>query len=336
MAEISIILPVYNKENYINNILRDIMQQEFKDFECIIIDDGSSDESGEICDRVAVEDNRFKVVHIQNGGVSHARNMGMDLATGKYITFMDADDEVLRNYLSELYECIEKNKTDMVISGIEKYWPDTGKSKKIKLPIGKKSILEIMDNFSIIQKQTGVFGFCWGKLISRKIIEGIYFDEDLKLAEDFEFYLKVYPQVDTIYFDNKCKYIYTQEADNSWSKLSDDEIDYYSQLKINLRYKNFLKGMGFYHGENKNIVNENLNNYIFFIILHSKREKICERVQMLNKDIKKYGIQLKGKDIFQKTILFLVKHKKGVIVKNIMIFYDKLRQIKNINNRGIA
>ena len=191
MPEISIIIPVYNKEKYVPNIIKCIRNQSYQNFECIIIDDGSTDDSGIICDEMTKNDNRFIVKHIVNGGVAHARNYAISFTSGKYITFVDSDDSIEDNYLEELYNSIQKNDVDVVFSCFEKYWPDIDKTEKVNLPEGKINLKLFLNNFGKLQKDTGIFGYCWGKLIKREIIGDKRFDEKLKLAEDFEFYLKL-------------------------------------------------------------------------------------------------------------------------------------------------
>ena len=92
--KISIIIPVYNKQRYLNTVLRQLRDQSFRDYECILVDDGSADASGAICDEAVAVDSRFRVIHLVNGGVSRARNTGISMARGEYVTFIDADDEL--------------------------------------------------------------------------------------------------------------------------------------------------------------------------------------------------------------------------------------------------
>ena len=112
---VSIVVPVYNTENYIAKCLDSIAAQTYKDFEVIVVDDGSSDSSGEICDDYASRDNRFKVFHIKNGGVAAARNFALEKCNGKYVTFVDSDDWVKPEFLEMLYDEVSKNRSDMVI-----------------------------------------------------------------------------------------------------------------------------------------------------------------------------------------------------------------------------
>ena len=100
MPKVSIIVPVYNVEQYLRQCLDSILVQTFTDWECILVDDGSTDCSKDICDEFANKDSRFRVVHKKNGGVSSARNKGIELSRGVYITFVDADDTIDKDVLS--------------------------------------------------------------------------------------------------------------------------------------------------------------------------------------------------------------------------------------------
>ena len=114
MCKLSIIVPVYNKKKYLYCVLESIRQQEFNDFECILVDDGSTDGSQNICDVFSKKDTRFITVHMSNSGVSNARNMGLKRARGSYITFIDADDSIDFNYLKKLADDIENTGADFV------------------------------------------------------------------------------------------------------------------------------------------------------------------------------------------------------------------------------
>ena len=117
MAEISIIIPVYNVKDYIEKCLDSVRMQDFSDFECIIVDDGSFDGSENICDRYAEIDNRVKVIHKKNAGVSAARNTGLSAANGKYITFCDGDDYYTQGWLQTLYHGLVDVNADFATSG---------------------------------------------------------------------------------------------------------------------------------------------------------------------------------------------------------------------------
>ena len=117
MGKISVIIPIYNAENYLNRCLESIIQQTYKDLEVILIDDGSKDNSGKICDEYKNKDNRLIVIHKKNGGVCSARNVGLSIATGDYVCFMDADDFIDLDMYKRLINIIAKEEVDIVICG---------------------------------------------------------------------------------------------------------------------------------------------------------------------------------------------------------------------------
>ena len=110
---ISVIVPIYNVEKYLNRCIDSIIAQTYKNIEIILIDDGSPDNCGAICDEYATKDSRIKVIHKKNGGLSDARNAGIDIAKGKYISFIDSDDFVSRYFIETLYKCLVENNADI-------------------------------------------------------------------------------------------------------------------------------------------------------------------------------------------------------------------------------
>lgn len=285
MPEISVIIPVYNKYGYLDNLWKELIQQSFHDFECIIVDDGSTDGSGDKCNEIADKDGRFKAIHIDNGGVSHARNVALDCACGKYVTFIDADDSIHPDYLQNLYDGIVTHEVDMVISSSLRVWKDSPKSISIDVPFyGKKAQYEIMPTFVKNQTTSGIYGFCWGKMVKREIIGETRFDESINLAEDLDFYLSIYPKIRMLFFDDHHYYYYLQEAENSSMQKEDWEYDYYVQLKIQLKMRNMIEEMGFLNPENDMLAASRIWDYAFFVIYYSRREDIrtmCCRVRAL-------------------------------------------------------
>lgn len=126
---ISVIVPVYNVEKYLDKCLESILRQTFKDFECIIVDDGSPDNSNIIIDKYLKLDQRFKVIHQKNMGLSAARNTGLDIAKGDYIVFVDSDDYIADDYLEKFALKIADTDTDIVICGFIEAYKDYEKSK---------------------------------------------------------------------------------------------------------------------------------------------------------------------------------------------------------------
>ena len=114
--KISVIVPVYNVENYLTRCVDSILSQTYKNIEILLIDDGSTDASGDICNEYCREDSRVSVVHQRNGGLASARNAGIDISTGEYLTFIDSDDYVSSYYIENLVNAIKKFNADLSIS----------------------------------------------------------------------------------------------------------------------------------------------------------------------------------------------------------------------------
>lgn len=187
---ISVIVPVYKVENVLHYCIDSILNQTYKDFELILVDDGSPDNSGKICDEYAKKDNRIKVIHKENGGVSSARNCGIDAAKGKYICFVDSDDYPCINYLLDMVNmCTKFDGCDLLLGGF--YVVSDYKSN-----IEKKVLFTEDHNYSCVSRldfvrmyEKWVIQMPWNKLYKLKIIQTskIRFDGNFSLGEDVLF-----------------------------------------------------------------------------------------------------------------------------------------------------
>lgn len=177
---ISVVVAVYQAEKYIKRCLDSIMAQTFTDFEVLLVDDGSLDSSGVICDDYATRDSRFRVIHKQNEGVSRARQTGLDAAKGKYIIHADPDDWAEPDWLQKMHEKIEAEKADIVICDFDRIYKD----KTIHYDQKPRSL----DNRDIIagMLELKIWGACWNKLIRRCIFSqyGVSFDPRMTIWED--------------------------------------------------------------------------------------------------------------------------------------------------------
>ena len=173
MPEISVIVPVFNKEKYLGRCLDSIMDQVFSDYQLITVDDGSADHSLDILKEYASRDSRITVVHTDNFGVSHARNKGLENATGKYITFVDADDELLPDYLGALYADVCNQDADMSIHGLIKIDPAGVKTHTVPPMKGLHTIDELLSTFVDIQQKTGIYGYCVGKMFPADLVKDL-------------------------------------------------------------------------------------------------------------------------------------------------------------------
>lgn len=186
---ISIILPIYNAEQYLHRCIDSILAQSYTDFELLLVDDGSTDGSDAICDEYAVKDNRVRVFHKANGGVSSARNLGLDNAQGEYITFCDADDYVGVDWLAGFSEAIASN-ADLAIQG---YYAIEGNNtqEKVFAPCQGDTIEDKRLLITLLMREE-MYGYLWVKLFRRQIIEeySIRFDEQSTFREDEQFFSK--------------------------------------------------------------------------------------------------------------------------------------------------
>ncbi|MCQ2174933.1 MAG: glycosyltransferase [Bacteroidales bacterium] len=177
--KISIIVAVYNAADYLKRCLDSIKKQSFKDWECLLVDDGSTDSSGEICDNFSREDSRFRVFHKKNGGVGSARRVGIDNASGTYSIHFDADDWAEPEMLSTLYSTAVREDADMVICD---YFEDIGnRSRIIRQDPGRLTNKNIIRGLS-----HKLHGSCWNKLISLDCYKqfGLNFTDGIDFGED--------------------------------------------------------------------------------------------------------------------------------------------------------
>lgn len=198
---ISIIIPVYKVESYLGRCIESILNQTFNDFELILVDDGSPDNSGKICDYYALNDSRVKVVHKENGGVSSARNVGIEQADGEWLTFIDADDYVSPNLLRDYIENIENS--DLLIQGFS-YNAKKNVSMENRLIEGDKVIYEFL------RIDSEICGFVWNKLYKTELIKNnnIRFNEKMAMIEDHLFNHNYVVYCKSIKILNKVNYIY--------------------------------------------------------------------------------------------------------------------------------
>lgn len=193
---VSIIVPVYNVEAYLSRCLESIVAQTFRDFECILVDDGSTDSSPALCDEWAQRDPRFRVLHQKNGGISAARNSGMDVARGQYLVFSDDDDTLHPQLLSLALAAQAESPPHALVCW--KYGPEF----PVSLPLQPRPVPQSVDELFLGSD----FANVWGKLWSRELVNGfsIRFDESLRWCEDLDFVtrylLALYQQNGTLSF----------------------------------------------------------------------------------------------------------------------------------------
>ena len=195
---ISVIVPVYNVEEYLPTCIESILNQTYKDLEILLIDDGSTDNSGKICDEYAKQDNRCIVIHQQNKGLSGARNTGLDHATGEYISFIDGDDYIHPQMLEILYETLHKKDYDFSMVTFKQVWKYRKENNTVTIHHNNIFITKIsglMAGLYNINNNTHQwselnFQVVWNKLYKKEIIKDLRFKQTS--SEDTEFNNRVY------------------------------------------------------------------------------------------------------------------------------------------------
>lgn len=225
MPAISVIMPVYNSEKYLLTAIRSVLNQTFTDFELLLIDDGSSDGSGEICDTAAKNDPRVRVVHQENGGICKARNCGLNLAAGEYVAFIDNDDEYQNNLLQENYElACQYGRADLVKYGYHVTETFAGRAAEERNTSSSRLI--IMDQSTLSEnymevKQSGFFNMIWNALYRREYLDinHLRFDEKIKFGyEDWVFNYSIYPLAERVVINPAVYYVHYQRTGFSTSK----------------------------------------------------------------------------------------------------------------------
>lgn len=200
---ISVIVPIYNTEQYLEKSLKSIQEQSYRNIEVILVDDGSKDRSGSICDRYTQEDERFHVIHQSNSGVSSARNAALSKAQGKYILFADSDDWLDHLMLEKMAEKADGTGTDLIICDAYNVYGETENDREIRYHWGttkhEKNIY-----YTLLYKS----GVLWNKLIGIHCIRGVRFNTELRYGEDQFFLYSILDNISRFFIVNEPLYYY--------------------------------------------------------------------------------------------------------------------------------
>lgn len=297
--KISIIVPVYGVEQYIAKCLTSIQNQTFTDFECIVVDDGSPDNSIAIAKQLVGNDPRFIFLEKENGGQASARNMGLDYAKGDYIAFLDSDDYIAPNYLSELYNCLLKNSADIACCGIN-YIDMKGNCTKIFSP----DITKFYQKNDYLLTRWFVSNFMWDKLFKREVFKGFRFDTSLRTNEDVHLLFRVLfgKQIAST---NKVLYFYLQRPGST----SKDIPPSYLQDRIAIKNKQieFAKKQDLYEKHKDYVVYAYLKTFVFYCSTHLARYS-----KNYNNDIKQLKAEIDPNLFTLKNILPIIKSEPKV------------------------
>lgn len=233
---LSIIIPVYNVKNYLNKCIDSILNQSYKDFEIILVDDGSTDGSGEICDEYSKMNSKIKVFHKKNNGQGSARNLGLDVCKGKYIGFVDSDDFIDPDMYESMIMILEEEDVDIVECGARNVYMDGTSAEhddNIYLKFNNKECLDhyIRGNY--------FYTAVWNKLFKRNIITDIRFPEGM-IFEDIYFTYHAYYKAKSIMYTSRCLYNYLAKRPNSTMNHGFDIREITNRLVLLKERMNFL------------------------------------------------------------------------------------------------
>ncbi|MBU3111431.1 glycosyltransferase family 2 protein [Clostridium lacusfryxellense] len=338
MPQISIIVPIYNGEKYINKCLEMIINQKFKDFELIIIDDGSTDNSFNMCNDYAKKDLRIKVISKKNEGTWAARNRGIDESKGKYIIFFDCDDWYEDDLLAEMYQCIESNEVDLVIAGQTNVTVDkNGKTIRIAKVQPKGHFFrtknDILDNYILLREEE-IGDTLWNKIYKSEIIKKYNLKfEKYKRGEDTIFNANYYEHIDKCIVIGKAFYSYIIENSNPvWLKYSENYLNVVSEENDMIVSK--LIKWGKYNDDAMEYQSTHFTYRIieyFYGVAYPKNglsyKSKCEKVLdiITNEEVEKNLIVSNVNGKFNKLISKLMKSKKIVLI----LFLIRIKLIHN-------
>ncbi len=225
---ISIIIPVYQAEQWLRDSVNSVLKQTYKDIEILLVDDGSTDSSGRICDELGAEFPQIQALHQKNLGVSAARNKGLSLAKGKYILFLDSDDSIQENTLEFTLNIMRKEHVDIVFFNYIKCY-DTGKEEFITVDLeeGAYESKSIINAFMKLI-DANIANNIGTKLYRREVLNNVFFDESVSIYEDVRFCLEAVQHAKRIYFYNN--YFYHYECKNTNSLIHSYKKEYYFSL----------------------------------------------------------------------------------------------------------
>lgn len=236
---VTIVVPVYNVELYVERCIESLVSQTYKDIEIILVDDGSTDESGAICDLWKEKDKRISVIHTQNNGVSNARNVALDISKGRYITFVDSDDCIAVDWIEFALDELNMAKADIFIGGFLRMYAD-GSTHRVHRIMPRQVLTNVDCLLEMYAKNFKDTCFAWevcGKLFSSDLFTNIRFATNISSQEDGQVFWQLLREAGTIIYSPECKYYYYYREDSVVNNPSIKNV--YDSYKVNeFFYKN--------------------------------------------------------------------------------------------------
>ena len=306
---ISIVVPIYNVEKYVEKCVSSILIQTYSNLEIVLVDDGSTDNSGKIIDKLKNKDSRIKVIHKKNGGLSDARNCGIDNSTGKYICFIDSDDYVNSNYVEVLYKNIIKYDCDISVCSFKKV-----------LESDEINILEEVKNDTFVLNETNIFSqlygkfsletiVAWNKMYKINLFDSVRYPKG-KIHEDEYVIHKLLNNAKKIIYSSVPYYYYVQRNNSIVHKFSENRLDFISAYKERMTLFE-KKGLDDLYS---------MTQY-----------KLCYAYYTIIPEIENIELRNKIYDDFEKEYKYMLTLKNISILRKIKMYFLNKKVVRMIN-----
>lgn len=308
----SVIVPLYNAESTIKACIDSVLNQTYKDFELIIVDDGSTDKGGEICDAYALENDKIKVIHKQNGGAGKARNTGIEASSGDYVLFLDADDVWEENLL----EHVSDFSCDVIVFGYKIAYSKKTFDKKL---IDENRVYDVCTAVELLEER-GALNVVWNKVYKRMLIKDLFFPLE-NSCEDLIYNCRVFRKIKNVAILKDELYVYNRKQDLSLANRYDRSLNE-NIIKANRERLDLYNEIGFKGEKADKIFALKYIGYEFSKIPNIFRKKnglnIKEKYRELksvitNKESKSYFKKVKVKGFYKKLLKFHVLTKSSFL-----------------------
>lgn len=328
---ISVIVPIYKVEKYLKRCVDSIINQTYKNLEILLVDDGSPDNSGKICDEYEKIDKRIKVIHKANGGLSDARNSALKIAKGDYIGFVDSDDYIKEDMFETLYKLSEENNADISIVSYYEMIEDR------IISVRKSKEIQVMDKIEAIKElllDTKIQSYAWNKLFKKELFQGTEFPTG-KNFEDIATTLILFEKCNKVVLLEEPKYYYIRRNDsivgirNYKTYLDYLEVIWDKYIYLKDKYPEI---------EEYNAYNFMINMIWVYTIIVSYEidgldSKYDELYQKLLEIIEKYGDKITGKlENYNKAVLYMILTDKETSKEAIKTFYKVFKKKRENGN----
>lgn len=335
-SKVSVIIPVYNAQKYIEQCIKSVIRQTYNSIELIIIDDGSSDNSSKVISPLLSIDRRIKLIHQQNSGPSVARNRGITESTGEYLVFIDSDDVIEETYIEKLFNKISKEKLDLVCCG----YIEQSKYGEVKLNHFWKQKEYLDKNEFIEYVFNGVGGVLWGKIFRRDLIfeHNLRMNPKIHMSEDLIFVLEYSKCIKSIGVIDEYLYHYNRLNENSIS--SNITLSYLENyILVIQQIDSLLLNMSFNVNDRSRVINRRVRDIVYSINRSESYQfltsgEIRLRVENIKKVIShpvilSYTNHFPIDNQFTKIMNYLVNKKKyfSIFIINLVLIY--LQKIKD-------